>query len=465
MKRDETVDVQALIDGSPIGAYRIGVFVLCAFIAMVDGFDTQSIAFAAPAIAATWQVSPSQFGAAFGAALFGAMMGGIVLGPLGDRIGRRQILGIAMVIFGLASYGCAHSQTIQGLMLWRSVTGLGLGGAIPCLIAITSEFAPLRLRATVVTTMFCGFPIGALFGGLISAKLLETFDWTAIFALGAVLPLALLPFVLLFLPESLSTALARDPRDAGARNVLSKISGRTFPASTKLTVSADRSPKKVSPVELFSRKLWLGSTLIGVLFFATLLLSYFLVNWTPLLLRQSGMSVQLAIYGNVLMNAGGIVGGLLISRLTDRLGIIRIFADRLCCGCPDGSSRRIDYLRFGNTYRGVSRWAIVHRVSVDGCRRNYPALSARALRHRRRMDNGCRPHGLVPRSPRSGLSGDGGTQHWTAILDRSRARADRRLLGVGSWAGSQPARSLRAQLDRSKRTRKNRLAARVSATS
>jgi MFS transporter, AAHS family, 4-hydroxybenzoate transporter len=324
MNRDETVDVQALIDGSPIGAYRIGVFVLCAFIAMVDGFDTQSIAFAAPAIAATWQVSPSQFGAAFGAALFGAMMGGIVLGPLGDRIGRRQILGIAMVIFGLASYGCAHSQTIQGLMLWRSVTGLGLGGAIPCLIAITSEFAPLRLRATVVTTMFCGFPIGALFGGLISAKLLETFDWTAIFALGAVLPLALLPFVLLFLPESLSTALARDPRDAGARNVLSKISGRTFPASTKLTVSADRSPKKVSPVELFSRKLWLGSTLIGVLFFATLLLSYFLVNWTPLLLRQSGMSVQLAIYGNVLMNAGGIVGGLLISRLTDRLGIIRI---------------------------------------------------------------------------------------------------------------------------------------------
>ena len=136
------VDVKSLIDNAPLGPCQMGIFILCGVIALVDGFDTQSIAFAAPAIAAAWNVSPAQFGLAFGTGLFGALFGGMLLGPLGDRVGRRKILIFAVVLFGATSWGTAHSQSIGVLIFWRFVTGLGLGGAIPCLIALTSEYAP-----------------------------------------------------------------------------------------------------------------------------------------------------------------------------------------------------------------------------------------------------------------------------------------------------------------------------------
>ena len=319
------LNIKTVMDQATVGAYRLGIFMLCGLIAMVDGFDTQSIAFAAPAIATAWQVSPSQFGIAFGAALFGALFGGACFGPLGDRWGRRPILIVSMMLFACASYGSAHSETIQTLTVWRFITGLGLGGAIPCLIAITSEYSPTRLRATIVTAMFCGFPIGAIVGGIVSAKLIEIYSWTAIFTLGAALPLILLPFVFLFLPESPSMIISRKRPHAEIRTILEKITRRqSIPSDVEFIFFDQDLVTQARPQDLFRPDLWLGSVLIGVLFFSTLMLSYFLVNWTPLLLRQFGFPIQVAIYGTVLMNAGGILGGLLISRLTDRLGIIRI---------------------------------------------------------------------------------------------------------------------------------------------
>lgn len=141
---------------------------LCAIVAMLDGFDTQSIAYVAPRIAEDWGLKPSEFGPIFAAGLFGLMAGAFLLSPAADRWGRKKIILLSTFIFGLFALLTAWATSMNELLAYRFITGVGLGAAMPNIIALTSEYAPQRLRATLVTVMFCGFPLGSTLGGLIS---------------------------------------------------------------------------------------------------------------------------------------------------------------------------------------------------------------------------------------------------------------------------------------------------------
>jgi AAHS family 4-hydroxybenzoate transporter-like MFS transporter len=166
--------LSSLIDDERISTYQLGVIALCALIAMLDGFDTQAIAFTAPAIAVALNIPVATFGPVFAIGLLGGMLGAFGFGLVADRSGRKFSLIVAMIVFALGSLLTARANSAHELMLFRFITGLGLGGAIPSIISMTAEFAPRRLRATLVTTMFCGFPLGAIVGALASAHLVLT---------------------------------------------------------------------------------------------------------------------------------------------------------------------------------------------------------------------------------------------------------------------------------------------------
>jgi AAHS family 4-hydroxybenzoate transporter-like MFS transporter len=178
------------------------------------------------------------------------------------------------------------------VLAYRFLTGLGLGGAMPNIIALTSECAPERLRATLVTVMFCGFPLGAVLGGLLSAKLIAAFGWPSVFLLGGVLPLVLVPVLLAWMPESLRFL---------ARKQAEPLAG-------------------VPVRQLFTGGRAAGTVLLWIVFFANLLLLYFLINWLPTVLQRSGLPLERAIIGTVVLNAGGIAGGILLGWLVDKRG-------------------------------------------------------------------------------------------------------------------------------------------------
>src|SRR6201747_965839 len=196
------VDVAEFIDQQPVGGFQLKLLLTCAAVLFLDGFDTQAIGYVAPVLAREWGLSKGALGPVFSAGLFGLMIGALVFGPLADRIGRKKIIVFSTLAFGLGTLVTAFVQDVTTLLAIRFLTGLGLGGAMPNAIAMTSEFNPRRRRATMVMIMFCGFSVGAALGGLLAAALIPHFGWRSLFVVGGAAPLLLVPVLVLKLPES-----------------------------------------------------------------------------------------------------------------------------------------------------------------------------------------------------------------------------------------------------------------------
>src|SRR6202163_4212736 len=196
------VDVAQFIDGQPVGGFQIRLLLTCAAVLFLVGFVAQAIGFVARAIAREWGVSKAALGPVFSAGLFGLMIGALLLGPLADRIGRKKIIVFSTLAFGIGTLVTAFVQGIDMLLAIRFMTGLGLGGAMPNAIAMTSEFNPRRRRATMVMIMFCGFSVGAALVGFLAAALIPLFGWRSVFVVGGLAPLALVPILVRRLPES-----------------------------------------------------------------------------------------------------------------------------------------------------------------------------------------------------------------------------------------------------------------------
>jgi MFS transporter, AAHS family, 4-hydroxybenzoate transporter len=315
-------DVSAIIDRSRLSALQWRAILLCAMVAILDGFDTQAIAFVAPVIAHELNVDSTAFGIIFGVGLLGSMIGALILGPAADRFGRKPVIILSTLVFGAFAAATSLSTSLSDLMLYRFLTGLGLGGAIPNIIAITAEYAPRHQRATLVTLMFCGFPLGAVLGGGVTAHLIAAYGWHAVFYVGGTLPLVLLPLLWFGLPESISFLAARRDRYQNISRELLRIVRRVDPGGhyaddCRWLVNEER--LKGSPIKaLFLDGRAIGTLLLWAVYFSNLLILYFLINWLPAVLQRAGLPIERAIIATVALNAGGIVGGLFLGRLVDK---------------------------------------------------------------------------------------------------------------------------------------------------
>src|SRR5476651_586409 len=185
------LDVQSFIKAQPLSRYQWRVVILCFLIVFLDGLDTAAMGFIAPALSQEWGIDRASLGPVMSAALVGMIFGALGSGPLADRFGRKQVLVLATVMFGTFSVAAALSTSLNQLMAWRLLAGLGLGAAMPNATTLLSEYTPQRLRSLLVTSMFCGFNLGMASGGLFSAWLIPAYGWHSLLLVGGLLPLAL----------------------------------------------------------------------------------------------------------------------------------------------------------------------------------------------------------------------------------------------------------------------------------
>jgi AAHS family 4-hydroxybenzoate transporter-like MFS transporter len=321
MRLAETIDLPGASGASRLSGFQVATFLFCAFVAMIDGFDTQAIALAAPQISRIWLVEPAMFGGVFASGLLGALVGALAFGVAADRVGRKPGLLVAILLFSVVTLATPFTHTLTELALVRFVTGIGLGGALPGVIAVTSEYSPAHRRATIVSLMFCGFPLGAVAGGLLAANLIPTHGWTVLFYIGGIVPLLLLPAIAVFVPESVRF-LALRGRHEEAEAILRRMNGLEGWDREASGASTDGagSNKAGSIPALFKGGRALGTLILSVTFLLSLMLAYFLVNWLPLLAQQAGVGMKNAVLGVAALNLGAIFGCLVIGRLADRQG-------------------------------------------------------------------------------------------------------------------------------------------------
>ncbi len=322
--KQSSMDVQQFIDHIPFSAVQRSVLILCFIVVAIDGFDTAAIGFIAPALKAQWGLQPTALAPLFGAGLFGLMSGALIFGPLADRIGRKPILIGSVLIFGLASLVSALSPDITTLVILRFITGLGLGGAMPNAITITSEYSPTKRRATLVTTMFCGFTLGSALGGIVSAQLLEVLNWHGILAIGGILPLLMVPFLISLLPESLRFMVLKKRPTAQIQKAMRRIAPamQTLP---QLVASADER-NNTSVKDLFNQKFAFSTALIWIAFFMSFMIIYLISSWLPTLLTNTGASLQKASLVTSVFQIGGTVGAIALGLLMDKIGASRILS-------------------------------------------------------------------------------------------------------------------------------------------
>ena len=326
MSEGRSIDVQAFLNEHPFSSFQWVIFGLCFLIVLLDGFDTAAIGYIAPLLITEWGVTRPDLAPVLSAALFGLAAGALSSGPLADRFGRKAVLLASVLVIGVACLASAFSGSLSQLVAWRFATGLGLGAAMPNAVTLMSEYCPDARRATLTNAMFCGFPLGAAFGGFLAAWMIPQFGWRSVLIFGGIVPLMLTVLLLLLLPESVRYMVAKRQPVERIRAVLRRIS--TTAANATSFIMTEKGPatnaSSGAGVVLSSAYL-VGSISLWVAYFMGLVIFYALINWMPILFKDAGLEPRTAALIAALFPLGG-VGAILFGWLMDRFNGNKIIA-------------------------------------------------------------------------------------------------------------------------------------------
>jgi AAHS family 4-hydroxybenzoate transporter-like MFS transporter len=319
MSTTAPINITELISSRRIGKAQVMIVILCACIALLDGWDLQVIGLAAPSIARLLHIPPADMGAVFSAALAGLTLGSFGLGPVADRIGRKRVLVVSTLCFGIFTLLTPLASSYSALLTFRFLTGLGLGGAVPSFVALASEYTPSRHRASVVALLWVGFPLGGALGGLLGSWLIPNVGWQWLFWIGGTLPLVLTVLLLITLPESLGFLVYSKAPSAKIAALLKRYLGAEVPAGASFITGEERLPGgHVS--KLFSDKRGFGTTLLWISSFIAFLELVTNSAWTPTLLSHVGVPIPTSALALATFNFGSVIGSCFSGFLLTRYG-------------------------------------------------------------------------------------------------------------------------------------------------
>jgi MFS transporter, AAHS family, 4-hydroxybenzoate transporter len=317
------IDVPSWIDRQKVSPLQIAIACVCGAAVMLDGFDAQIIGFVAPTLIEEFKIAPAALATTFSAGLFGILAGCLVLAPLADWVGRRWIIIVSVAIFAVATLLTARIETLQELTILRFITGIGLGACMPNALALTSEYAPARLRGTLTAWMFTGFSLGALIGGLLAAQLIPYVGWRPLFVAGGVLPLVLVIIMIVFLPESVRHLTAKGAPSKRIAAILNRIHPDPSVTPTTPFLINEERRSGFTVAHLFNDGRAVGTITLWAMFFLMLLNLFLLASWTPTVLAAAGLPRETAVFIGAMQQAGSVIATIVLGPLFDRIGFYR----------------------------------------------------------------------------------------------------------------------------------------------
>ena len=304
------IEITEVIDGAPLRGLPLWIAAFSFAVMIADGFDIQSMAFVAPALATEWRIPREWLGPVLAASIVGMAAGSVLFGGLGDRIGRKRAFCASVAVLAAGSAGSSLAAGINALVVYRFATGIGLGGVVPLAASFVAEWTPRRWRGTVVSIAVVAIPLGGMLGAALAQHIIPAYGWRSVFVVGALSPLPFLVIALAKLPESPKFLVGRPDR----WNELARSLNRLLPQAGPLTgrerfTMAERDFARCTGFASLLLRPYLTTTLLlWVAFSCNTLALYGFVNWLPTVLSSAGASLSFALSGSLLFNFGGLFG-------------------------------------------------------------------------------------------------------------------------------------------------------------
>lgn len=313
--------MESFIVQTKITTFQWRVIAICFFIVLLDGYDIAIVAYIAPLLKKEMLLSSVNVSYLFVSGVLGLMLGSMLFGSLADKFGRKFILIVSIALYGVTTILCGFVNDLFLLVLFRFLTGLGLGGAMPICIALCSEYSPQRYKMLLCTLSWSGFTLGISLGGIISSWLLQEFSWHWLFYIGGILPILSIIIVVVSLPESLEF-LVRNRLKYGnfekLRIILEKINGIHIDVLLEKINSTDVCDNYLLPKVkyLFKKENAFYTIFLWLTFFFSLMVFYLLAYWIPILFDVL-FSLDKINFLASMLPLGGTLGAFLLAILID----------------------------------------------------------------------------------------------------------------------------------------------------
>lgn len=326
----EKVNINETIDNAKFSLFHWKVLVWCLLIIIFDGYDLVIYGVALPLLMQQWSLTAVQAGLLASAALFGMMFGAMIFGTLSDRLGRKKTIMICVTLFsGFTFLGAFATNPVEFAIL-RFIAGLGIGGVMPNVVVLMTEYAPKKIRSTLVAIMFSGYAIGGMTSALLGAWLVKDMGWQIMFLIAGI-PLLMLPIIWKFLPESLAF-LIKSGKEEQAKQIINKLlPTRDIHQNTQLVFNENIHHE--APVKaLFQDGRAFSTFMFWIAFFMCLLMVYALGSWLPKLMLQAGYSLGASMLFLFALNIGGMVGAIGGGALADRFHLKPVITSMFVIG-------------------------------------------------------------------------------------------------------------------------------------
>ncbi|WP_372403069.1 MFS transporter [Acinetobacter piscicola] len=311
------LNINTIVDEAKFTPFHWNVLIWCLLIIIFDGYDLVIYGVALPLLMQEWGLSAVQAGMLASTALFGMMFGAMCFGTLSDKLGRKKTIMICVAIFsGFTFLGAFASNPIEFGIL-RFLAGLGIGGVMPNVVALMTEYAPKKIRSTLVAVMFSGYAIGGMTSALLGAWLVTDYGWKIMFYI-AIIPFVALPLIWKFLPESIMF-LTNKGKTEQVRQTVQKIAPEKMISVDTVFVLNETTVGDEAPLRaLFQQGRTFSTLMFWIAFFMCLLMVYALGSWLPKLMIQAGYSLGASMIFLFALNIGGMVGAIGGGVLSDR---------------------------------------------------------------------------------------------------------------------------------------------------
>jgi MFS transporter, AAHS family, 4-hydroxybenzoate transporter len=355
MTMAKVIDIEQVFQDQKIGSFHIKLLLLSFLVLMTDGFDLGAAAYAGPGILKEWNLSGPQLGALFSSSIAAGFVGPPLFGFLSDKFGRKRVIVCGAYSFGLFTLAAVLTSNLNELIAVRVLAGVALGGMLPIVVTLNNEFAPARLRATLVVLIFTGVTFGGGLPGFIAAKLMGEYGWRILFWIGGIAPIVIASILAIALPESIKFLALRPQRRNELVALLGRLrSGLVIGPDTEFVISGEDNRSRFSMPALLEGRLAVLTPLFWISNFVAVMSLYFMNQWTPTVLSASGVSVAQAAIATTLFQFGGTLAGLISMRFLDKHGFIPVpilFACSIpiaaCIGIPNLSPYLLLALLFG----------------------------------------------------------------------------------------------------------------------